>query len=170
MYSHDGEVLHDLLSQELTRLLDTDILANQKNFSAGHTSVFCGTTHKICGTCFAERKSTRKKPSLARPDVPGKGRARLQKAPAHVVSMCAYVPCKGTISFPDSSFLDVAFDCLHTYFFHSLWHIIIIRDRIALLRDCGTEVSFAGQSRGMRDGWQVCTDIDLSLSYLTIFS
>ena len=25
VYSHDGEVLHDLLSQELTRLLDTDI-------------------------------------------------------------------------------------------------------------------------------------------------
>ena len=43
------------------------ILANRKNstkknFSAGHTVVFCGTPHKICGTCFAERKSTRKKP------------------------------------------------------------------------------------------------------------
>ena len=25
MYSHDGEVLHDLFSQELTRLLGTDI-------------------------------------------------------------------------------------------------------------------------------------------------
>ena len=31
-----------------------------------------------------------------------------------------------------------------------------MRDGIALLRDCGTEVRFAGQSRGMRDGWQVC--------------
>ena len=34
-----------------------------------------------------------------------------------------------------------------------------MRDNTALLRDPGTEVSFAGQSRGMRDGWQVCPGI-----------
>ena len=31
-----------------------------------------------------------------------------------------------------------------------------MRDNTALLRDRGTEVSFAGQSRGMWDGWKVC--------------
>ena len=31
-----------------------------------------------------------------------------------------------------------------------------MRDNSAWLRDRGTEVSFAGQSCGMRDGWQVC--------------
>ena len=36
-----------------------------------------------------------------------------------------------------------------------------MRDRIALLRDYGTEVRFAGQSRGMRDGWQVWVSLVL---------
>ena len=31
-----------------------------------------------------------------------------------------------------------------------------MQDRIVLLRDCRTEVRFAGQSLGMRDSWQVC--------------
>ena len=76
-------------------------LPTKKNFAAGHTVVFCRTPNKICGTCFEEN-------------------IHAQKAPAHVVSTCACAPCKGTISFPDSSFQDVSFDCLPTYVFSRL--------------------------------------------------
>ena len=33
---------------------------------------------------------------------------------------------------------------------------IKMRDNQSLMRDCGTVILFAGQSRGMWDGWQVC--------------
>ena len=93
------------------------ILPTKKHFSAGHTVVLCGTPHKICRICFAEKKNPR------------------AKSPAHFVSTCTCAPCKGTISFPDSSFLNVAFDCLPT---------CVIFTASGTLLKCGTELLCCG--------------------------
>ena len=52
------------------------------------------------------------------------------------------------------SFLPALFDKLPA---HAVTRSVSrTRDNKALLRDSGTPLIFAGQSRGMWDGWQVC--------------
>ena len=44
------------------------------------------------------------------------------------------------------------------------------RDNEALLRDSGTPLLFAGQSRGMWDGWQVCSTGHLAIAILGLYT
>ena len=104
------------------KFLVVPILANQKTF--------------LCGTyCRVLRDATQNLQDVFRGE-----KIHAQKASDHVVSTCACASCKGTISFTDSDFLEVAFDCLPT---------CVIFTASGTLLKCGTELLCCG-SAGQR--------------------